>query len=555
MNIDNFERYINSTILERGYDYYEEGDVIEVLYKGDNEYIFQVRGSENYEVVVNLDEKGEILSSNCNCPYDFGPVCKHEVAVYFKLFEILNSEDISIKKDTVKQLDIKDVLTNLSKEELINIIVDISDKDETLRNSIIMRYSKGEDIEEIEKCKNFIDSIVIKYTSEGFITYRQTGDFASEMGELLEKIRDTEDTLLALDIAFLLLEESIEAFQYADDSSGEIGFLVTETIGLIGDISVDTDDLDINLREELFNKLLAESDSKVFDGWEEYRIDLLRICTYFADVEILRNKLKIKIDSLVNKSCSDNYLKYNNECLLQIIYNMIEQYGTEEEAEQFIEDNLKFTFFRELYINKYIEEKDYHKAIELALEGEKQDKEYAGLISKWKKIRYIAYKKLSHKEEQEKLAKELLFDGNFEYYKELKELVTRDSEKFYNNLKQELKKNKGWQRRKMYLKLIVEENDIDEIMNVVRENPNDIEEYADMLVDKYKDEVIEIYKKHIKSVASSSSNRKSYQGVCRILKRYKKIAGKNNQEELIRELGTTYKRRPAFVDELSRIRH
>jgi len=99
-----------------------------------------------------------------------------------------------------------------------------------------------------------------------------------------------------------------------------------------------------------------------------------------------------------------------------------------------------------------------------------------------------------------------------------------------------LKKDKGWHGRNIYLKLIVEENDLDEIMDFVRENPRSIEEYAGMLENKFKDEVIEIYKKYIKAAASSSSNRRAYQGVCGIIKRYKKVAGKKKQEEMINEL-------------------
>jgi len=91
-------------------------------------------------------------------------------------------------------------------------------------------------------------------------------------------------------------------------------------------------------------------------------------------------------------------------------------------------------------------------------------------------------------------------------------------------------------------------------MEFVRENPRSIEEYAEMLQEKFQDEVIAIYKKHIKAVASSSSNRREYQGVCGILKRYKKIAGKKNQEEIINELIALYRKRPAFVDELSKIK-
>jgi len=282
-----------------------------------------------------------------------------------------------------------------------------------------------------------------------------------------------------------VLAEAIEAFQYADDSNGEIGGFVSETIDLIEEIITDSDDFDIKQSEKIFNKLLKQSDSRVFDGWEEYRVDMLRMYAQFAHIEELRNKLKMKIEYLVNKNASDEHMSYSNESILGILFDMIEEYGTKGEAEEFIKDNIKFTFFRELSINKFIKAGNYREAVELALEGEKQDKQYAGLISKWKKIRYTAYKELSLKEEQEKLAKELLFDGNFEYYKELKELVTEDEKVFYNCLKQELKKDKGWYGKSMYLKLIVEENDLDEIMEFVRENPRNIEEYAEMLVDKF----------------------------------------------------------------------
>lgn len=74
-----------------------------------------------------------------------------------------------------------------------------------------------------------------------------------------------------------------------------------------------------------------------------------------------------------------------------------------------------------------------------------------------------------------------------------------------------------------------------------------------MLVNHFKDEVIDIYKSYIKSAASSSSNRKDYQRVCAILKRYKKIAGHKNQEEMINMLTALYNNRPAFIDELGKI--
>jgi len=60
--------------------------------------------------------------------------------------------------------------------------------------------------------------------------------------------------------------------------------------------------------------------------------------------------------------------------MLRILFDLIEEYGTQEEAEQFIKANLNFTSFRELLIEKYMKEKNYHKVLELALEGENKSK-------------------------------------------------------------------------------------------------------------------------------------------------------------------------------------
>jgi len=288
MNIKNFDSYISKTILQRGYDYYNEGNILEMYRENDNEFIFQVQGSEDYEVVVKLNENGEIQDTHCDCPYDLGPICKHEVAAYFKLFEILNGEDTHEieKRELGENPKINEVLSSLSKEDLINILIELTRNDEILKNSLIVKYSKGNDGKELEDCKILIESIVRKYTGrEGFIAYRETYRFVCEMDELLQKVRDTEDTRLALEISFLILNEAVGAFQYADDSNGDIGSLVTETIELIEEIAIDSHNLDSNLREEMFNKILEQSQCGIFDDWVDYKIELLRSCAKFADEE------------------------------------------------------------------------------------------------------------------------------------------------------------------------------------------------------------------------------------------------------------------------------
>lgn len=557
MNIKNFESYVNQTVLDRGYSYYIEGNIVEAYNQGNNEYAFEVQGSEDYEVIVKLDNKGEIIYSECDCPYDFGPICKHEVAAYFKLFEIIDNDciDLSSKEKASNSSGIKGVLNNLSKEELVKIILDIAQENRILKNSLILRYSKGNNEQELEKCKRLIESIIIKYTCrEGFIRYRDTYSFANEMQEILEKASITEDIMLALEIAFLLINEAIEAFEYADDSDGGIGSLVVESIEFIENRVLDIENLDKDLKETIFNKLLEQIDSDVFDGWENYRIDILTICVNFAGDANLREKLRTKIESILLKNSRNEYEIYYDEQLMNILLQIINSYGTKEETLEFIENNLKYDSFRAFLIDKFMKENKFQKVIELAEEGELRDNKYNGSGVRWKKIRYEAYKKLYLKDEQRLLAKQLLFDGNFEYYNELRELNAGDDKEFYNKIKKELKTGKSWHCDSMYLKLILQENDLDEIMEYVKANPRNIESYANMLKTKFKDEVIVIYENHIKIEASNASNRKSYQAVCGIIKRYKTIAGKKNKEDVINELTELYRKKPAFVDELGKIK-
>ena len=552
MNINDFREYIDETILERGHGYYIVGNVNEDYDYNENEYIFDVEGSEYYKVVVNIDDSGNILYSECDCPYDFGPTCKHEVAVYFKLEEILKKENKSVKqkKKYTKKIEIKELLENLSKEELVNMIIELTQKNKALKESIIFKYSDCDDEEELKKCRKLIKSIVKKYAGrQHFIEYHQTYLFTEEIREVLNKAVDAKNKLLAIEMVVLVLEEAIAAFQYADDSDGEIGQLVSDTISYIEDIGEDT--RDNNTKTEIFERLLKLSENKVFDGWDDHRIEILNICTIFAYTKDHRKKLKSKIEDLIDTSSGNYYDKYKNEKLLELQYYLVADDGSEEDVEKFIEDNIDYTVFREISIGRYFDKQDYDKVIELTIEGEEKDRQYKGLVSRWKSIRYSVYKELGLSYEQEKLAKELFIDGDFQYYKELKQLSKSDN--FYDELKKEIKVDTPYQSN-IFIKLIEEENDLEEMLELISKNISRVEYYAPKLIDKYKDKVIYIYEEYIKYISQASKNRSNYKDVCRKIEGYKKIAEEEKQSEIIDYLKDLYKKRPAFIDELSKIK-
>ena len=82
MKLNGFEKYIDEMILDRGYDYYDEGKISEIVKLGDRDYLFTVQGTEVYQVFVKFDDQGEITQTGCDCPYDFGPICKHQVVAF-----------------------------------------------------------------------------------------------------------------------------------------------------------------------------------------------------------------------------------------------------------------------------------------------------------------------------------------------------------------------------------------------------------------------------------------------------------------------------------------
>lgn len=82
--LNQFEQYIDETILERGLTYFKNGHVHEPEEMSPGKYETIVEGTEDYTVQLTINN-GIITEYVCDCPYDMGPVCKHVAAVIFYL--------------------------------------------------------------------------------------------------------------------------------------------------------------------------------------------------------------------------------------------------------------------------------------------------------------------------------------------------------------------------------------------------------------------------------------------------------------------------------------
>ena len=110
--ISQLKKNVSDKIYKRGKRYYNQGRILDykIDYTQDNQYKITARvwGTNRYSVKISVEVIGNSLyfDNNCTCPYDWGNVCKHEVAVLYRF--------------------LKDDYNNLSNEGKFNTLVDLS---------------------------------------------------------------------------------------------------------------------------------------------------------------------------------------------------------------------------------------------------------------------------------------------------------------------------------------------------------------------------------------------------------------------------------------------
>ena len=123
MYITDFESHVDGKILARGQRYFDDGMVIDIWADAPNRYQAVVDGSISYDVEIHLDPNSKISFHDCDCPYDWGEYCKHEVAVLLAIRKYL--KDGTILKQRGKKRGMRAMLQDKSKTELINLLCEL----------------------------------------------------------------------------------------------------------------------------------------------------------------------------------------------------------------------------------------------------------------------------------------------------------------------------------------------------------------------------------------------------------------------------------------------
>ena len=548
MKID-FKDDFNTRILSRGYEYYEDGLVEDVLLKG-NIVTAKVEGSEIYDVSVEIDN-GIFIDGDCTCPYaSDGSYCKHMAALLY----YLDNENLDENNNyTTKEKEIRDSLRTINKIELDDFLVELLIEDRDVYDKFRLRFNKSFPSLTIEDYENKIYSAIESSAGrDGFIDYHESWDYTKNMHKIISEVNtlvDNREYDLAFEVARTILETIPETD--IDDSNGSTGEVADSCIEIIERI-LEFILYDENvLAKKILDYILSEIKTEYLSN---YAIDLYPLLNLYVERNIYLDEIEKGLLESLELGRSKKYF-WNTKHYVDILVDI---YNNEDSKKKII--NLLKKYSNDNYIclklvDEYLNADNVNDAITLLKNRLKEDsnRDYAYKLSE-------IYQKENMMEEYKNILYKLLYEldkYNIDIYKKIKYLYSNkdwliEREKIISRI---LKEAKGNTYITDILNIYIEEKKYDDMYNLLKDKDmSTIMRYEEYLLPKYNKELISIYVKCCKSFASKAFNRSMYSELARDMLHIKKMQNSENEyTKLLEEMREKYRNKPAMQDELSQV--
>ncbi|TVZ26470.1 SWIM zinc finger protein [Gillisia sp. Hel_I_86] len=556
-----FEQLIDEKILKRGISYFKAGAITDFLEISAGEYEAVVSGTNEYIVKLEVSNN-TIVGHNCDCPYDMGPVCKHVVAVIFHLQQDeleLNlppsgksSKKTKKKTKSVSQ-QVRELLKAISHQELMDFVKENSQKDKKFRNYFLASFGHLSQNQSKEFYQKQIHSILQTAAGrEGWIGWtdmKYVVNTTTPFIENAEKYLVNNNFENVFFISTALLEEMTEAFQYGDDSNGDLGFFIESAMELLSKLV--QSEIPISLKQEIFEYCITSFKQKLFEGWD-WHLGMLHIACDLIEKES---------DADIIMNCLDTVTgSYQIEQAQSFKLDLLRRFKDEKEVEAYINKHISNSSIRTKEIEKAFKAKDFERVVKLSMDGITCDeKDKPGLVKVW----YNWLLKVAQaKKDTAKIIKYsrfLFIDNSYpeqDYYQILKDNIEEENwQAFLEEIIKEITPKQRWAYTELIRKIYIREEWWDRLFLMLKQNLSmeNIQHNEQYLAKDYSAELIEMYSERIINYVEKFVGRKHYQTACRYLRRMKKLGGNDRVIELIELFRKQYPQRKALMDELTRV--
>jgi len=562
--LNQFEQFIDETILKRGLSYFKKGHVHEPEEISPGEYEAIVEGTEDYTVQLTI-KNGIVTEYMCDCPYDFGPVCKHVAAVIFYLQQDeleLNKKTKRTKTDpaskpakrkTITQ-QVDELLAKTTHDELKQFIRKEASTNAPFRNLFLSSFVQHNSDESKELYVKQVKSI-LKTASDrhGFIDWsasRIVGNAIDNLLESAQKQINNRNYKSAVFICTAVMEQMTEALQYSDDSNGDIGGSIDAAYEMLYTIS--QEHLSEEIRKLIIEYCFTSFDKQIYSDWD-WHIGVLRLAALLLKTEDETERIFKQIDKAQQSD-------YEREEAQSIKYDILLKTKGEDVAEKHLEQNITNSNLRREAIQKALKKKNYDKAVSLAKDGVNYDLEdKPGLAKEW----YDWLLKIAQAQNDSERIIEyarLLFIDNFrneqDYYQILKQYVKPEEwTAFVEAVIQDIATKKRWLDTGLIANIFIKEEWWDRLLELVKKSPdlNTIDYYEKYLSKHYANEIVELYATGVLKYMKNSMGRDHYQDACRYIRKIIKLGARDKANEIISYLRTEYPKRKALMEELDKV--
>jgi uncharacterized Zn finger protein len=557
--LNEFEQLIEESILKRGLAYFKGGAITDFSEISNGEYEAIVSGTEDYTVQLEI-KNNTIIEHNCDCPYDMGPFCKHLVAVIFHLQQdelelnqsFPNSPQKKKKTKSVNQ-QVKELLKAISHNELMEFVEENCKKDKKFRNYFLASFGHLSQNQSKDFYQKQIHSILQTAAGrDGYIGWSDmkyvvntTQSFLDNAEQYLQK-KNFENVFF---ISTVLLEEMTKAFQYADDSNGDLGYFVESAMELISKLSKEK--ISLSLKQEVFEYCISAFNQKLFEGWD-WHLGILHIAGDLIDNEK---------EADVILSCLENLNgEYEKKYAQSYKLELLRKYKETKEINKFINKHISNSEIRNQEIEKAFENQDFERAIGLSKDGITCDElDKPGLAIDWYDwllkialtqndtpniIKYARYRLIES------------FRGTQDYYQILKDTIEPEKwHPFLEEIIKEITPKNRWTYTELIRNIYIKEEWWDRLLLMLKQNLSleNIQNNEQYLAKNYSAELIEFYSERLINYVDKNLGRNHYQTACRYLRRMKKLGANERVNELIEFFRKKYPQRKALMDELTRL--
>jgi len=552
MNLEDFESEIEERILSRGMEYFQNGKITDLRMEG-NHYAAIAHGTENYHVEAVIDDDGEILASSCDCPYDYGDHCKHQIALFFAIRHgdpIQNKEEKRREPQASVQ-SIEQVIHQLSKRDLETLLVTFASHFEEVDDQI--RFHCGTDHDKLRVAKEIIKFHLRKAKHHGFIE-------ASDAYSAFTGVRIVFEEALSCDsletgIALCILGiETVLSVDEVDDSDGIIMEMYEngkETIEQL--LSDRLDSESAQTKKTIFKQMMQMMNKLWMEDLSYTGGELLEVLLLFCHIPDFAKEYRSFLADLETRilNQSDSSEIYGLESLEILELHLFEALHDSEGRAIFIQNHLANPAIREIAIHEAMADKRQSDALALITAGIEVDSKAPGLIKRWNHLAFQVHTNLHNLEEIQSLSEKFLLEGEIAYYDAYLDsfpLSGHDAAANAILMKFEQKRLVN----DTYIDILIREKKQEKLMALCEQRSSRIETLYPFLVDAFRERVNECFKRDIREYAAQTIDRRGYRRVCDIIKTFRNVFPQDSLY-LIKELIINYSRRPAMVDELKKL--